>query len=385
MALTDKQCRNAKVGEKITKMADGNGLSLVIHPNGSKYWHGRYRKNGKEQTKTLGKYPDVSLSDARQAWATYKVQGEGVSTEVTFAVMFTQYYNARHKNGYKPTDNIPWAYDNFPEWFKHKRMTDITMADVSAVILEATKQGGVLAQFMSSVCNRVCEFAIDCGVIQTSPAYRAKRLVPRHKVTHNRSISPERVGLLLTYINSHTPQLEAVCDSFKLQMLTATRINEATGIRWDELDLDNKLWTIPASRMKTKETHIVPLSDQAITIIRQYAGRYSNKVFWEDSVPNASACGRVKGLLRRSAFHNEHVTHGCRSLFLTVMQEEFEYPFDVVDAQLAHKKAGGVRQAYDRATFLDKRVVAMQVWADWLDAKTKEAEGSVGGITYPYA
>ena len=154
-------------------------------------------------------------------------------------------------------------------------------------------------------------------------------------------------------------------------MLTFVRTGEMIKAEWSEFDFDERVWLIPAKRMKMKKDHIVPLSDQAIALLRKIRDLHTNRkyVFPSRENPhNHMSNGTILMALRRMGYGGKMTGHGFRSLAMSTAMEKLGYRFEVPDAQLAHSKRGDVQKAYDRAKFLDERTQLMSDWADYIDS-----------------
>lgn len=394
MALTDRQCRTLVCTQKTTRIADGEGLSLVLHKNGSKYWHGRYREGGKEKTKSLGMYPDVGLAQARKLWQSFKdTLSHHKPARATFAEVYSRYCEWRIKKGATSSRTLTWAYAMLPEWFVNSYVDDIKRAVVDELLQAEVARGRKTSHiFLHSTISQVMDFAVDIGYIEYNSIARLHRLLPTYATEHRASMSKRHVGLYIHRLNTYRAHHRCIGEVIvplymKLCLLTATRRNELAKINLSELDLDNALWVIPEHRMKMKRKHIVPLSTQAVFLFKRLIELANGHELLFRSLSGGKHIVDVHvGKIHRSLANEgiNHCLHGNRALFATVAQEELGFAYAIADMQLSHQKATDVERAYNRATFVEQRADLMQQWADWIDAQAMSFEGSVGGILYPY-
>ncbi|MBA2410193.1 MAG: integrase arm-type DNA-binding domain-containing protein [Gammaproteobacteria bacterium] len=389
MKLTDSAIRNSRPTEKPMKLIDGRGLFLLVAPSGGKWWRFRYRFEGKHKLLSLGTYPAVTLKDARvkrdemrrllaagidpgQARKAEKAaRGDANSFEAV----------AREWIGkYAPT----WAEshaskiirrlerDVFP-WIGARPVGHITAPELLAVV-RRIEQRGALETAHRALRNsgQVFRYAVATGRAERDPAADLRGALPPVKAKHLAAITdPEAVGALLRAIAGYQGSLVTRC-ALRLAPLTFVRPGELRKAVWAELDLNAAEWRIPAERMKMKQPHIVPLSRQAVAILRELhpltgAGRY---VF-----PGARTADRymsentVNASLRRLGFTGEEICgHGFRAMARTILDEVLNVRPDFIEHQLAHAVRDPNGRAYNRTAFLAERRKMMQAWADYLDA-----------------
>lgn len=388
MALTERSCRAIVCTDKNKRYPDAHGLNLLAHANGSKYWVGRYKINGKERTKSLGQYPEVSLAEAREQWTLFRYGPKKDKKAPSFAEVFLQLKGYRERGGKKYSNYFPRYYNKLPTWFTNMAVDAITrriIADMMPLFFDNGQK--VEARFVHRVLMAVFELAIDLGYIEENPSSRIAKILPKVETKHYTSMDKRFVGQYVLAINRNSGEFFEKHSLFaKLNMLTVVRMNELRTARWQDIDLEEMVWRIPAELMKMNRPHVVPLSTQAAQLFKQLheyngGGDILFTATRKDAVMPKSATGWY---IEKIGMQGKHTTHGNRALFATVMQEEFGCDYKVIDLQLAHSTTDGVTAAYDRATFMDKRRALMQQWADWIDEQAMSAEGSVGGLLYPY-
>lgn len=291
MALTDVKVRNAKPAEKQFKLFDGDGLFLLVTPNGKKGWRFKYRFGGKEKLLSFGTYPEVSLGEAREKrLAARKQVAAGIDPgEVRKAqkVSTTQELDsfevvAREWHGkFTPT----WAQthadttlrrlerDVFP-WLGGRPIGDIKAPDVLEVLRRVETRGALeTAHRVKTICGQVFRYAVATGRAERDPAADLKGALPPAKKTHLAAITePAKVGELLRAIDGYQGAF-VVRSAMQLAPLVFVRPGELRLAEWSEIDFDAAEWNIPAERMKMKEAHLVPLSTHALNILRELHAR----------------------------------------------------------------------------------------------------------------
>lgn len=393
MKLTNTACKNAKPfdppSKSPRKLADGHGLYLFVMPNGSKYWRFIYRFNGKQKTQAFGVYPEVSLKAARDKRTdARKLLDEGKDPSMekkkqkvlyqqnntnTFEVIAREWYENR-KDSWKPryaNEVIKrLEEDIFPEIGVYP-IKEIEPPLLLQAIRKIENRGAVdLAKRQLQKCGEVFRYAIATGRGVRDPSADIGDALKLVKKEHFASIDINEIPELLAAMNGNKARLyPTTLNALKLIMLTFVRTNELINARWDEIDWDRKLWTIPAERMKMGKVHLVPLADQAIEILKEQkeiAGKWEH-VFPSPNKPRQSISNNtILGALKRLGFHGRHTGHGFRSLAMSAIKQELGYRHEVIDRQLAHVPKSKVTRAYDRADFLDERKVMMQAWASYL-------------------
>lgn len=396
MPLTHTAIRNAKPGEKPIKLFDGGGLFLLIAPAGGKWWRLKYRFGGKEKLLSLGTYPEVSLSDAREkrdqarkllaadvdpgenrkAHKAAKADSSANSFEVVAREWFGKYAPNWATNH---SDKIirRLERDVFP-WIGKQPIAEITAPELLTTMRRVENRGAVeTAHRALQNCSQVFRYAIATGRTIRDPAADLRGAIPPSKGKHHASITePKAIGELLRAIRGYQGSLITKC-ALQLAPLFFVRPGELRKAEWSEFNLDAAEWRIPAERMKMREQHIVPLSTQAIAVLRELQpltgdGRY---VF-----PGARTNGRpmsentVNAGLRRLGYANDQMTgHGFRSMASTLLNEQ-GWHRDAIERQLAHAERDAVRAAYNYAEYLPERRKMMQAWADFLDRLTNGAD-----------
>lgn len=387
MPLTDKGIRNLKPGTKAARHFDGGGLYLEVSPAGGKWWRLKYRIGGKEKRISLGVYPDVSLAQARAARDdARKVIAAGIdpsdqrkvsklveaSTE-SFEVIAREWFEK-----FKPN----WANshsskiirrlerDIFP-WIGAKPIADIKAPELLAVLRRIEGRGAIeTAHRAKENCGQIFRYAVATGRAESDPtASLAGALAPAVGKHHASITDPKEIGPLLRAIDGYQGTFVTRC-ALKLAPLVFTRPGELRKAEWTEFDLDAAEWRIPAHKMKGRAVHIVPLSSQAVSILRELHPLTGTKKYVFPGVRKPSkpmSENTVLGALQRLGYSGDQMTgHGFRSMASTLLHEQ-GWSHQAIERQLAHAERNAVSAAYNYAEHLPERRKMMQAWADYLD------------------
>lgn len=395
--LTDLQVRKAKAGEKSYRMADEKGLFLFVTPAGAKLWRYRYRFNGKEQTLSIGPYPDVSLNDARKAREDAhavlktgrdpgmvkkidKLVGQ-TRTQETFEVIAREWHELQKAQWVEVHANdvlTSLENDVFPA-IGHLPIREIDEPLVLATVRIVEKRGAKeTARRLRQRISAVFVYAISSGKAARDPAAVIKNaMAPMQKGRFPAITDLEAARTMLRHIES-TPSHPVTKLAIRLLALTATRPGPLARAPWVELhDIDetDPIWTIPAQRMKLKRQykdddardHYVPLSKQALEVIevlRDLTGK-GPYVFPNNRHAHRPMSENAMGyLINRANYYQRHVPHGFRSTFSTIMNDLFPADRSVIDFMLGHVPKDKVEAAYNRGLYLGRRKELAQEWAE---------------------
>ncbi|TCA02429.1 tyrosine-type recombinase/integrase [Rhizobium leguminosarum] len=389
MALTDVQIRNAKKSEKPYKLPDGKGLYLYVSTAGGKSWRIDYAYFGKRKTLTLGAYPALGLADARTRRDDVKKKlSEGLDPSLakkreqlaakaaagnTFGLITDEFIaKLRRDKRAEPTiDKNTWMLKVLAKKLSPYPITQISAKDVLDVLNVIEKSGRVESALATrSAIGRVFRFAIATARAENDPTSALRGALQRHvPVSHPALTSRKELGGLMRAIYGYEgwPSLVA---ALKIQALCFARPGETRAMQWSELDLENAVWTIPAAKTKMRREHHVPLSRQAIEVIRYMKDVFGDKPHVFPSMMSGKALlseNSMNSALRRMGVGgNEHTAHGFRSSASSILNESGKFSPDAIEAQLAHLDTREVRRIYNRATYWNERVQMMQWWADML-------------------
>jgi integrase len=396
MALTAIEVKSAKKTDKQQKLTDGGGLYLLVHLNGAKYWRLDYRFTGKRKTLALGVYPDVSLSDARERRdEARKILANGADpsdikkakkvanaalTENSFELVAREWFS-KHAPNWKENHSSKiitrLEKDIFP-WLGARPASEITAPELLQTIRRIESRGALeTAHRALANCGQVFRYAVATGRAQRDTAADLRGALPPVKEKHHASIiEPKAIGELLRDIEGYQGAFVTRC-ALRLAPLVFLRPGELRKAEWVEIDLDKAEWRIPASRMKMNAVHIVPLSSQAVAILREIQpltseGRYVFTGARTTTRPMSE--NAVLAALRRMGYTTDEMTgHGFRSMASTLLNEQ-GFNRDAIERQLAHAERDGVRAAYNYAEYLPARQRMMQHWADYLDGLKSGAD-----------
>ena len=390
--LTDVAIRTAKPREKPYKLYDGRGLLLLINPNGSRWWRFRYRIAGREKALSLGVYPDVGLKKARsrleevrtlvadgvdpakvrkQAKQQLAHSVEGVARE-WFATK-TQWAESHAKKVLSRLET--WVYPALGS----RPITSITATDVLEVLRRIEKRGTVeTAHRILGYCSAICRYAVATQRADRDVTVDLRGALQTPATNHFAAIlEPAALGGLLRAIREYRGTYPVQC-ALILTPHLIVRPGELRRMEWAEIDVDQRIWTIPSTKMKGKRSHLVPLSDQSLAILDELRPLTANGQFVFPSLSNKSrpmSENTVNSALRRLGYSKEEVcAHGFRASARTLMDEVLHERIDVIEHQLGHQVRDALGTAYNRTTFLDERRAMMTRWSNYLDSLAAGAD-----------
>jgi integrase len=396
MALTNTQIKNAKPKDKQYKLSDQGGLSLIVRPTGSKAWKYDYRLDGKRLTHTIGTYPETSLAEAREAHiAARRLVKTGTNPtsaknqEANKNTLFSSRCNAwlSKQNLAEPTrkDLVQRIEKNLYPYMDSKCLTTYTTRDLLKVMEKMTDRGARETAFrMAGILRKVYNEALILGDIEINPASGLTDLMPapNNKTKSNFAHITDLADLavLLQKIYKPDPNRDiAVTLALKLMPLVFLRPKNIRFMKWEYINVDEALLTIPKEAMKMGKELKVPLSTQALAILQEAyehtghleyvfvttIGVGKNKPIGESATTNAIK--RMIDPRTGKAFGTGFMTsHGFRHTASTMLNE-LEYPSDAIELQMAHVTQNIVRATYNKAQLMNKRIKMMQEWANYLD------------------
>ena len=386
--LTDTKVRTIKPAEKPKKLFDGGGLFLLVTPTGGKLWRLKYRFGGIEKLLALGAYPQTSLADARQKRDDARAlmlngvdprdikkaqKAAGAQENETFEVIarewhtkFSASWAASHSN------KIIRRFELyvFP-WLGDRQIKSITAPDLLTVLRRIEAKGTLdTAHRTRQNCGQVFRYAVATGRAERDPSADLRGAIPPASGKHMATITdPKEIAGLLRSIDDYRGSIVTRC-ALQLAPLFFVRPGELRHAEWSEFNLDAAEWRIPAEKMKAGVLHIVPLSRQALGVLREIHpltghGRYVFPSPRTDSRPMSS--NAILSALRRMGFAKDEMSgHGFRSMASTLLNEQ-GWNRDAIERQLAHAERNSVRAAYNYAEFMPERKKMMQAWADYLE------------------
>lgn len=388
--LTDAKLRALKPKAALYRVADSDGLAVEVPVNGALRWRYRYRFEGRAKMLSLGIYPTIPLAQARLRRDAAKAQlSQGVDPSehrqtarqakveaqakaITFREVARQWMERQHLAELTANKNR-WIFEHFlfPE-IGHLSLSEIE----PRVLLDALRkieQSGRLdtANRAKTKAGQVFRFAVLEGWVTSDPTASLRGALKPPKVKHHAAIvEPKKIGELLRAIDGFTGQHVTQC-ALRLAPLVFVRPGELRQAEWSEFDLDEAIWRIPATRMKMKAGHLVPLSSQAVAILRELHAMTGQRHYVFPGLRSSSrpmSENTVNAALRRLGYGKDEMTgHGFRSLAATRLNE-MGWNADAIERQLAHAESNKVREAYTHAAqYLNERKRMMQSWADYLE------------------
>jgi integrase len=387
MSLNIPLINNAKTLEKQYKLADSGGLYLLVHPNGSKYWRLKYRFLGKEKTMAFGVYPAVSLKEARvKRDSAKKTLSDGddpvqlkksnrraqkIDAENSFNNIAFEWWN-NEKDGWKEDHaNNVWRtleVDVLP-YLGSRPITGITSGELLDVVRAVESRGALdVASRILQRCGAVFRFAIQTDRLAYNPARELQGALKSRKVKSRPSMSREELPHFLKSIDNYSGEMVTIL-ALRLTVLTFVRPAEIRFARWEEFDLEDKLWRIPAVRMKMSSDHLVPLPKQTIDLLerlRPITGHYDLLFPGFRGKDRPISENTMNQALNRMGYRGEATPHGFRNTANSILIEKFN--IEAVDKQLGHQQRNKVRAAYSRhAEYLEDRVKIMDWWGNYIE------------------
>ncbi|EEN7688139.1 tyrosine-type recombinase/integrase [Salmonella enterica] len=392
-SLTNTEVLRAKALEKDLTLHDGDGLFLIVKTSGKKLWRFRYQRPATKQRTMmgLGAFPALSLADARGLRADYlallangidsQIQAEvaeeqqQIALDSIFSTVAANWFKLKSKSVTPDYAKDIWRSlekDVFPA------IGEIPVQQIKArtliEALEPIKARGALETVRRLVqrINEIMIYAVNTGLIDANPASGIGMAFEKPKKQNMPTLRPEELPKLMHSLVMSNLSVSTCC-FIEWQLLTLVRPSEASGARWAEIDLDTKLWTIPAERMKAKREHIVLLSPQALEIldVMKPISAHREHVFPSRNDPKQAMNSQTaNAALKRIGFGGKLVAHGLRSIASTAMNEAGFSP-DIIEAALAHSDKNEVRRAYNRSTYLEQRKDLMSWWGLFVNKTIK--------------
>ena len=397
--LTDAALRRAKPSDKLQRLRDGDGLYLLLRPDGKRWWRFDYRHEGKDKTLSVGVYPDVTLSRARQRAAGIrqqlldgidpsaarkaKVTGAPVDVVDAFEVIAREWHARRAPSLSSNTaaNILKRLQANAFPYIGQKSVRDLRAPDVLDVLRRIEERGlGETARRVHQLVGQVMRYAIATGRADADPTPALRGALRPVTVRHHAAVTElVDLGAMLRAFESYTGGV-VVRTALLLQAMLFVRPGELRHMEWAELDMDAAAaqWRIPGEKMKMREPHIVPLPPQAVTLLKdlQPFSSRSRYVFPSPrSKDRPMSENAVNVALRAMGYDRETVTgHGFRATARTILDENLRYRVEVIEMQLAHAVRDPLGRAYNRTKYLEERAAMMQAWADYLDKLRAGAE-----------
>ena len=388
MLLSDTAIRNAKPAEKPTRLYDRDGLYLEVSPGGGKWWRFKYRYAGKEKRLSLGVYPDVDLKKARRRTGDVRrLLADGIDPSDnrkaqrlarenraanSFEVVAREWL-AKQMSGWAANHGgrilARFERDIFP-WIGGRAVADLTAPELLTTVRRIEARGALeTAHRALGNCGQVLRYAVATGRAQRDPSGDLRGALPPVKEEHFAAITePKRVGELLRAISGYQGTLTVQC-ALRLAPLVFVRPGELRHAQWADIDLEAAEWRYIVT--KTDTAHVVPLSTQAIGILRNIQpltgrGRFVFSSALSSQRPMSD--NAILAAMRRMGISKDEMSgHGFRAMARTILDEVLHYRPDFIEHQLAHAVRDPNGRAYNRTAHLPERRKMMQAWADYLD------------------
>ena len=387
--LTNTEVKQAKPKDKIYKLSDGDGLQLRIMPTGSKQWLLDYFKpyTKKRTSFSLGSYPNVSLADARAKRASSrellakdidpKEHKDDQHREQLLIASYTlksvaeDWFEIKKTTIAEVTAKSLWRkFENhvFPK-LGHRPIDKILAPEVIEALKPLAAKGNLeTTGKVIGHLNNIMTHALNTGILQHNPLTGIRSAFKAPKVTNMPTIRPNELGKLMKDISYASIKLVTRC-LIEWQLHTMTRPSESAKAQWSEIDLENKLWVIPAERMKMRLEHKVPLTKQSIEILERLKPISGHrKYLFPSYIDHHKHCNveTANKALIRMGYKNRLVAHGLRALASTTLNETGHDP-DVIESALSHIDKNEVRRAYNRAEYLERRRTLMTWWSEHIE------------------
>lgn len=389
--LTDREIKEAKSTDKNYYLFDDGNLRLLVRPSGTKVWQYPYKFDGKNNIYTIGQYGnDATKIGAAQARTIRdeikeslragidpnlhkknKKQRRIIDAKNNFQSVAEQWYAKQNWNE-KHAKNIKSRLekDVFPI-IGRTSIKEITAPDIVQILRNIESRGSVtVAQRINQYCVEIFEYAISSSLCSENPALGRARVLKPHVQQNRKHIKEKELPDFLKNLHSYN-DLNLTTLSIKLLTLTLQRPGEIRKARWDEFNFKEKIWHIPQERMKMERDHLVPLSKQAIEVlktIQRISGDY--EFLFPSAISTKKPMSDVSMIKMMKKFSNDKMTpHGVRHLGSTILNEK-GFNGDWVERQLSHVEDSKIRGTYNKAEYLTQRVEMMQWWADYLDRRS---------------
>lgn len=381
-------------------MSDGGGLQLWITPDGARRWRLAYRHNGKQKTLASGVYPTTSLREARNARDNARhlisagqdpslvrkldKSAKAKASANAFNALADELLEKKRMEGKaeRTYDKVEWLLNLARPDLGERPVAEIAAPEVLRVLKKVEARGRLeTAKRLRATIGQVFRFAVATGRADADPTASLRGAIASPVVTHRAAIvGPKAFDGLLRAITSYdgAPETKA---ALKWLALTFARPGEIRAAEWEEFDLDSAIWSIPATKMKMRRPHRIPLAPRVVSLLREVYDITGNGRFVFPSNRSRERCmseNTINAALRRLGFtKNEMTAHGFRSAASSMLNECGMWNADAIERQLAHVDNDSVRRAYARADYWDERVRMMEWWAD------RCREMQAGGVVIP--
>lgn len=373
--LSDVKVKNLKPAEKRYSIADGEGLIISVFPTGKKKWVLAYRHHGKQSQKTLGEYPEVGCKEARQLARAFKQELSGkVLNAPTVKEVVNEWLSIMQTSwsSEKYASTVIYRLAYITEDFAEVSIDELERRMVVQKVKEIVAKGTIeTAKRALRLLNDVCNFAIASDYTEKNPCILVSDVIPKQDVESLAALKIEEMPEFWQRVQQSSVSDDLMI-AIKLACYTAVRISELLKARWDtgEIDFENRQWIIPASRMKMRRDHVVPLTDQSVALFREMHERRKGDgyIFRHSKKPNEHTPSEsILAIIKRNGYAGRMTTHGFRSVFSTHANNSAKFRHDVIEYQIAHVPKDKIRGIYNRAEYWSERVELMTWYASEVD------------------
>ncbi|PHM61157.1 tyrosine-type recombinase/integrase [Xenorhabdus ishibashii] len=387
MKLTARQVETVKPQDKDFKLSDGGGLYLLVKITGSKYWRLKYRIAGKEKLLAIGTFPLITLAEARRKRdEAKKLIAEGIDPNQdkkqkklaaqgeisnTFESIAREWYEGRKDRwsvGYREDMMDAFEKDVFP-YIGHRPIAEIKPLELLDLLSIMEKRG--VTDKLKKVrqrCGEVWTYAIITGRAEYNPAPDLASAFIPHQREHYAHLSVDELPEFLRSIDKYMGS-QIVRTALRMLILTGVRPGELRKAEWSEINLDKAVWTIPAEKMKMRRTHVVPLSEQVIDLLKQiqpisgsYQYVFPSRTDYRKHISDMA----INTMIRRMGYSGRATGHGFRHTMSTILHDQ-DFNTAWVEKQLAHVDKNSIRGTYNHAQYLDGRREMLQWYADYME------------------
>lgn len=386
MPLSDTRIRASKPREKPYKLTDGEGLYLEVRPTGTKLWRLRYRLNGKENLFAIGPYPLIGLADARdERDKAKKLIRQGINPAHNRKIERIRRAH-EHANTLEAVA-LEWLDRNAGRWtdrtFKQRKrglqrdvfphigslpLTQIKPAHILDVVQRIEKRAPAMAIIMNQSIGAVFRHGIATLRADSNPTDPIRGALKERRTEHRKPLTREDIPCFFEALDTY-PGYPTTAAALRLMFYTLARTTEIVEAKWQEFDLDEALWVVPAERMKMREVHKIPLSHQVVALLKDLfviTGRSPCLFPSRSNFHKPASRGVLWKAVASMGYAGKFSPHGVRATGSTILNE-MGFRGELVEKQLAHDERDKSRKPYNRAEYLDERREMMQHWADFID------------------
>ncbi|QEY03374.1 site-specific integrase [Acinetobacter baumannii] len=373
--LSDSKIRGLKPQEKRYSVADGEGLIISVFPTGKKKWVLSYRVAGKQSQKTLGEYPEIGCRDARNLARDFKNQVSGKKIHIpTLNEVIEEWLkiNSKSWTSEKYKSTVIYRLGYISEGLGDVSIDEVTRKDVANRIKEIVDKGTIeTAKRALRLLSDVFNFAIASDYTEKNPCLMISDIIPKTEVNNLAALKASEMHEFWRRVQQSQVSNDLMV-AIKLACYTAVRISELILARWDtgEIDFEKKEWVIPASRMKMRRDHVVPLTEQTVALFMEmYQRRIDDGYIFKHANKPTLPCRSesILAIIKRNGYAGRMTTHGFRTVFSTAANESGEFRHDVIEYQIAHVPKDKIRGIYNRAEYWSERVELMRWYAEQVD------------------